>query len=142
MEANQDMPLLMEHPDIPSTSILKRRIKGSNTPTKSVNFFQCPETKCQVDLRRTQSNEGKDIVRHKYNTPEDNYDYIFKYDEPIGTPERQKIICLRRNRSQSLPSKKILLNSGVFVEGTRWFVLRNRSNAKDTNVKLPTYELR
>lgn len=137
MEANQDMPILIEHPDIPSTSILKRRIKGKehiNISTKSVNFSQHPEKKRNEDLYRTHDNEEKDQVGHKFNTTEDN-DYTFKYDEPIRTPEQEKIISWRRNRSNSLPSKR-------FVEGTRCFILRNRSNAKDTNIKLPTYELR
>ena len=144
MEANKDMPILIEHPDIPSTSILKRRIKGKeliNISTKSVNFSQHPEQKCNVDEYGNHDNEGNGKVGHLFNTTEED-DYSFKSDKSIGTPEKQKIISWRRNRSQSLPSKKFVINSGVFVEGTRFFILRNRSNAKDTNVQLPAYQLR
>lgn len=149
MEDNQDMPILIDHPDIPSTSILKRRIKGkdlANISTKSVNFSQHnfsqhPEQKCNAAVYRTDDNEVNGQVGHPCNMTEDD-DYGFRDDKSIRTPEQQKIISWRRNRSQSLPSKKIVVNSGVFVEGTRFCILRNRSNAKDTNVKLPTYELR
>ena len=138
------MPMVLEHPDglsIPNSSILKRRNKNneqiSSTATKTVNFSHHDES--QTNGYHEESNANDDIKNDSdLNGYAKSNNYHFDQDDYITTPERQKIFSWRRNRSHSLPSKKF---EKVFVEGSRLFVLR-RSNAKDTNIQLPTYELR
>ena len=132
MEVNQDMPVIIQHPDIRATSILKRRIKGReliNISTKSVNFSQHTETKHNVRQNEYHDNIRNEQTKHELNTTKED-DCAFQYDKSIETPEQQKIISRRRNRSQSLPAKK------------KVFILRNRNNAKDANVELATFEFR
>lgn len=167
MEEVQRMSIVLEHPDVPSTSILKRKVRNQNTINslvKSVNFIQRPEGKASKAERQLENNElEKQLVNdyesncdgyQKSNHNQDEYEVepdlrenednklIWKNDGLVRNKELNSIIQWRRNRSQSLPSKRFLENSGLFVEGSRSFVLLNRSNAKDTNVTLPTYELR
>ena len=138
------MPMVLEHPDglsIPNTSILKRRNKDNETnssaATKSVNFsnHQGNQTNGSHEELNGIYEENNDSEQNGHSN---NNNYHFDEDDYITTPEQQKIFNWRRNRSHSLPSKKF---EKIFVEGSRLFVLR-RSNAKDTNIELPTFELR
>ena len=138
------MPMVLEHPDglsIPNTSILKRRNKDNEltpiTSAKTVNFSQHPDgqTNGYHEASKENNEMCDDLDRNGY---KENKSYSFNEDDYITTPEKQNIFNWRRNRSHSLPSKKF---EKIFVEGSRLFVLR-RSNAKDTNMELPTFELR
>ena len=139
------MPMVLEHPDglsIPNTSILKRRNKdnelNSSAITKTVNFSHHDESQTNGYHEEYTGNDEINNNDANLNVHTKNNNYHFDEDDYITTPERQKIFNLRRNRSHSLPSKKV---EKLLVEGSRFIVLR-RSNTKDTNIELPTFELR
>ena len=144
-QRKEPMPILMEHPDIPSTnpSILKRRNKEkelSPASTKTVNFIRHPDTQsngyCHQD--DTNNNEDHSLLNTKNYAHDDN-NYEFRSDNCTTTPEQKKKFSWRRSRSHSLPYG---LTSGVMTQGTRHIVLRNRRNSKETNVVLPEFDIR
>ena len=139
------MPMVLEHPDglsIPNTSILKRRNKdnelNSTAATKTVNFSHHDESQSNGYHEESTGNNKINDNDTDLNGYTKNNNYHFDEDDYITTPERQKIFNWRRNRSHSLPSKKV---EKLLVEGSRFIVLR-RSNTKDTNIELPRFELR
>ena len=136
----QTMPILVEHPEISSNSILKRRNKFTNQAslsTKTVNFSEHPEGQ----FNGNHSSANYDYSESKNDTNKEG-DRKLRRDESIATPEQQKILSWRRSRSHSMPLNKLGANPGVMVEGTRFFILKNRTNAKDANVELFTFARR
>ena len=142
---NDPMPILIEHPDIPSTnpSILKRRSKEkelSPSSTKTVNFSRHPEAQSNgyVHQANINNNEDDDRITSKSYTHEDKV-YEFRAGDCTTSPEQKIKFSWRRTRSHSLPYG---LTSGVMNQGTRYILLKNRRNSKEANVVLPAYDIR
>ena len=164
MEENKHISNRGEALDLASTSILKKKACCQNTiPSlvKSVNFSHQPEEKSDQPERQPQNNDSIKPLANNYGyncdglhkrhnnqdtlegSPKDDDNvFVFKSDKSVTKKDLASIALWRRNRSQSLPEKQFMENTGVFVEVYRSFILRNRYNARDTNVTLPTYELR
>ena len=131
--------VLIDHPDITATSILKRRNRGNDDNfigIKAVNF-----------LKHSDDSSGcgnGDILLAGQDDAKSPKPCSDRCDNDIATPEQQKIISWRqrKNRSHSMPLNRSTMTNGVFVEGSRFFTLRNRHNKKDLSVEVPSFQLR
>ena len=139
--------VLIDHPDITATSILKRRNKGNDDNfigVKAVNFLKHCESTGGCRNGDT-SLADQDIKSCGVHEPANSSKLCGdRYDNDIATPEQQKIISWRqrKNRSHSMPLNRSIMTNGVFVEGSRFFTLRNRHNKKDLSVEVPSFQLR
>ena len=139
--------VLIDHPDITATSILKRRNKGNDDNfigIKAVNFLKHSDDSSGFrngDISLADQDVQSCAIHEPAQSPKPCSD---RYDNDIATPEQQKIISWRqrKNRSHSMPLNRSIMNNGVFVESSRFFTLRNRHNKKDLSVEVPSFQLR